>query len=268
MACERNRILEFKEYLNSLGIEINIGKNKARGNKGFFRARNTDYRIDIAKSQTEDEVLGILVHEFLHYVHYNYDKTLKSLDFIFNEYQDDYEEDLINLTVDLIPKKSIAQLFEQKESLKKEIKKYSDNLKQRYSDFAPNKPYKTIEKEIKKYDFKYLLKYDKVKVLKGFSTKIYSIESLEQDSEVNSDILTYLKLKSAQRLTRRINSKISRLNRYYNSPTELLARSFEYFVTKNETMKTRSPKLYNYYCKIINSKKIPMISKMAELVLN
>ena len=36
MASERNRILDVLNYVESCGIEVNIGKNKARGNKGFF----------------------------------------------------------------------------------------------------------------------------------------------------------------------------------------------------------------------------------------
>ena len=40
MVSERNRIIRLKEYFESLGIEVNIGKNKARGNKGFFRGTN------------------------------------------------------------------------------------------------------------------------------------------------------------------------------------------------------------------------------------
>ena len=202
----------------------------------------------------------------MHFVHYKYDKTLKSLDFIFKDYNSDYENELINLTVDLIPKKSIAPLFEQKEELKAKIKTYSAELKQSYPDFSLSEPFKPLENKIKKYDFKYLLKYDKVKVIKGFSSKIYSIQILENEGFDDEEILNYLKLKSVQRMIRRINSKISRLNRYYNSPTELLARSFEYYIKDEASMKNYAPNIYKRYNDIAKNDEIYIISDMIKII--
>ena len=261
MVGERNRILEFIEYLNSLGIDVNISKNKARGNKGFFRVVNKAYRIDIAKKQSEDEIKSVLVHEFTHYIHYNYDKTLKSLDFIFENYPGNATEDLIELTVDSISKKSITPLFELKDSLKADIKDLTKQIKSEYPDFSPN--YGPFEKYIKKMEYKHLLKHDKVKVLNGFWFKLYSIDNFEKDfPNENQYIKYYLKLLSTKRALKRINSRISRLNKYYNSPTELLARSLEYYICKPELMEKKTPNLYKYYSSLIDSRKIPMISTM------
>ena len=37
MVSTRNRILNLVDYIESTGIVVNIGKNKAQGNKGFFK---------------------------------------------------------------------------------------------------------------------------------------------------------------------------------------------------------------------------------------
>ena len=71
---------------------------------------------------------------------------------------------------------------------------------------------------------------------------------------------------SLKRKLNSINNKISRLNRYYSSPSELLARSFEYYFLEPEYMENKTPKLYNRYKEIIKSKRIKMLSDMVEIV--
>ncbi len=202
MACERNRILDITQYFESLGIEVNIGKNKARGNKGFFKADNQNFRIDIAKGQTEETIIRTLVHEFAHYVHYSYDKTLKSLDFIINE-DDNLTEELIKLTVDSIPKESVAPIFQAKDKIKSEIKKLPKSL--------TNK----------------------------------------------------LKLNFLQKELNRINSRILRLNKYYNSPTELFARSIETYILDKEVFIKQAPNLAKYY----KQSDIPLIENLQKILL-
>ena len=91
MASERNRILNLIEYIQSYGITVNIGKNKAQVNKGFFKVTNKEkYRIDIAKGLDEISILSCLVHEFSHFIHYKYDNTLKNLDFILDSKNDTF----------------------------------------------------------------------------------------------------------------------------------------------------------------------------------
>ncbi len=268
MACTRDCVIKLSEHIKSFGISVNIGKNKARGNKGFFKTDGNSYKIDIRKNLSEEEMLRILVHEFVHYVHYTYDKTLKSLDFIFPDCFDDYYEDLLKLTVDTVPKKFAEELFNQKYSLKNEIDSLSKKIKTTYPNIKLSDKNNHLNKEISRLDFKYLLKYDRVKILSGFSTKVLSIEDFQSDfPQINPVYYDYLILCSLKRQMNRVNSKISRLNRYYNSLSELLARSFEYYVTEAETMRELTPKLYDYYKYIIYTKKIKEISEMIKIVM-
>lgn len=122
MVSDRDRILKLREYLESLGLVVNLGRNKARGNKGFFAVKSEKFRIDLSKDLSDAEALRVLVHEFSHYIHYKNDKTLKSLNFLNAEIDDVLMEELISTTVDLIPKETIKPLFDLRETLKKEIK--------------------------------------------------------------------------------------------------------------------------------------------------
>lgn len=234
MVSERNRIIELVNYIESQGVEVNIAKNKARGNKGYFKTDGKTYRIDIAKNQSEDLVLKTLAHEFAHFVHYSYDKTLKSLDFIFDNL-DEVEDELLSITVDMIPKSSIEPFFNLKDSLKSEISVLSEKLAGYNFD--------DLERTIKKTSLKYLLKHDRVKVFEGLSFKFYSIEDLKNNNSMD----IYLTLKSKRRALKRVNSKICRLNKYYNAPTELFARSFELYVSDKKRLKTIAPLVYDRY---------------------
>lgn len=242
MASERNRILDLVKYIESCGVQVNIGKNKARGNKGYFKATNNSFRIDIAKGQSEVAIIKILAHEFAHFVHFTNDKTLKSLDFIFSS-DADITEELLAITVDSIPKNQVKKIYEEKETLKAAIKELAKPIKEVYKDFKPSCCCAELENKIKKTVFKHLLKYDKVKVLEGFKINIYSIDDLQN----NSIEECYIKLKSKQRKLKRITSKISRLNKYYNTPTELFARSFELFMTDRIRLKQIAPKIFDAY---------------------
>ena len=56
------------KYIESFGVQVNIGKNKARGNKGYFQAKSSRFRIDIAKNLTEISIIQTLAHEFAHWI--------------------------------------------------------------------------------------------------------------------------------------------------------------------------------------------------------
>ena len=254
MVSQRNRIIDIINYLESCGIKINIGKNKAIGNRGFFKVSNNSYRIDVAKNLDDDSIIKTLSHEFAHFIHFQYDKTLNSLNFIFDE-NDDVTEELISATVLTIPKKDITPLFNQKTSLEREIL----NLKSKLKLFPDN--YKTIENKIKKTNLKYLLNYDNVKIIEGFKFKLYTVNALSYDNDVN----LLLHLRSKQRLLKKVNSKISKLNKYYNSPTELFARSFELFITNSNSLKTNAPIVYSFYDDALRENKIPLLTNFVNL---
>lgn len=255
MVSQRNRILNIIEILKTFNIEVNIGKNKARGNRGFFAVSKNFYRIDIAKGLSEELVERTLVHEFAHFVHYINDNSLKSLEFIFPN-NDFIMEELLKITVDLVPKDSIKPLFDLKTKVTQEINDLIAQLKQIYFKFDTNKPFNIIEDKIKGTPYKYLLKHDRVKFVNFFQTKIYTVQDFMGDQDVN----LYLNLKSKQRTLKRIKSKISRMNKYYNSPTELFARSFEQFIFNPKFLQENTPNLYLLYIKAVEYDKVPEIT--------
>ena len=211
MVSERDRLVKIIQYLQGLDIEINYKKNKARGKRGFFRVQDEKVRIDIAKELTDLESLSVIIHEFAHYVHYKQDKTLKTLDFISTNLNDTHWEELITLTVELIPKKTIEPLFEIKEKLHNEI----NNLRK-------NK----------------------------------------------FNIISNIAMQSKQKILNRINSRISRLNKYYNSPTELFARSMEIYILDYNKFKKKAPNLTYIYDDIVKNNKIPSLTDFVNTMLN
>ena len=114
-------------------------------------------------------------------------------------------------------------------------------LVKKYSDFN-KKGSLTLEKEVKKSYLRYLLKHDNVKVLDGFTVKIYSLDDLD-----NTDTSKYLKWHSCKRKLRSIDSKISKLNKYYNSNAELFARAFEMYVLNREELNKKAPNVAKCY---------------------
>lgn len=253
MVSKRNQFIELLEYIGKYGISVNIGKNKARGNKGVFCVKgNNNLRIDVSKNVSDEEKLSIVLHEFAHYVHYVHDRSLKSLKFIFDDITDTEMEELINVTVCTIPKEVAKNLYQQKYDVDRDIKSLSTVVRVSYPNFKLSTKNIEIENSIK-YPLKYLLKYDRVK----FQNKIYSVESLENDfpNEKTSDI-AYIKLKSRQRFLTRINSKINRLNKYYNAPTELWARFCELYYLDNKKVNVIAPKLARKMKKVNDAYKI------------
>ena len=257
MVSERNRVIELKEYLSSLGICVNIGKTKARGNNGVFMHRFDNFRIDVSGKVKQEEILSVILHEFAHYIHYSYDKTLNSLDFIFSNYDDELKEELIKITVNEIPKDFAVALYSEKDKLKSEIKELSAKIKIFHPDFKLAQTSSCLDKLIN-YPLKYLLKYDRVKYL----GKLYSVHELD-DYKISEDAKLYLLIKSKQRAVNRINSKISKLNRYYNSPSELFARFLESYYTKSVYTKSVAPTAYSY----INKSENPYIKKLNKIFL-
>ena len=85
--------------------------------------------------------------------------------------------------------------------------------------------------------YKYLLKYDKVK----YFNDIFSADKIDENLRLNDVQKAYIKLKSKQRALRRVNCRISRLNKYYNNPTELFARFIDAYYTKPEMTQKLAP---------------------------
>ena len=263
MACQRNRIVEICNYLKSLGVDVNIGKNKARGNRGVFLGRGSEaFRIDIAKNIPEDNILPVLIHEFAHYVHYSYDFKLESLEFLCKDINDEMLDELINVTVDKIPKSAASELYNCKSTIQNEIKVLSEKIKASYPDFKLSAPYNKLERSFK-FPLKYLLRYDKISLFK----KIYSINSIEVDfPAVTAEQRLYIQLKSKQRALARINSRIAKLNRYYNRPAELFARFAELYFLEHEKAKETAPCFTGIMDKKL--KDIPQFYRLREILSN
>lgn len=259
MVNQRNRSVNIIQYLQTLGIEVNIGKNKARGHKGIFMTSDGKYRIDISKDLPDENRLGVIIHEFSHYIHFKKDKSLNSLKFIFEEFNEELENELINITVQNIPKEFASSMFERKDITKRKIKELSSIIKEQYPDFKLSEPYKKIEKELKN-PVKYLLKYDRVRVF----TKIFSVNELESEfPNLTTVQAAYIRLKSKQRLLQRINSKISKINKYYNKPAELFARFVEMFFTNPVLTQRLAPKAFLNLRNAIDNNKIPELTAFA-----
>lgn len=256
MVSERNRILELTEYFSSLGINVNIGKTKARGHKGIFMHSPKDFRIDIAKNIDESSTISTLLHEFAHFVHYSYDKSLKSLDFVFDEFSEDIREELINITVQDIPKEFASELYNTKDCLNNDIKKLTQIIKTDYPEFKLSEKNKDIEKNLS-LPIKYLLKYDNIK----YFNRLFSVKNIDDYLDLSDTQKTYIKLKSKQRALKRINSKINRLNKYYNNYSELFARFIDAYYTKPNLTKKIAPKAF-YKLQCANIKLFDKVNKI------
>jgi transposase len=78
----------------------------------------------------------------------------------------------------------------------------------------------------------------------------------------------YLKLKSKQRALKRVNSKISRLNKYYNSPTELFARSFELYIADSNKLLRIAPNVHKEFEKTLKENKIKLLTGFVKNLYN
>ncbi len=262
MDDKRNGLIALAEYLESLGIEINIGKNKARGNKGVFLSKGgKHYRIDIAKS-AGDETLSVLLHEFAHYIHYCHDKKLESLNFVFEDLTAAETEELMKLTVLKIPKEYALAFYSTKNELNNEIKILTSSIKNFLPDFRKTIPLKTIERTLSG-PVKYLLKYDRI----IFNNKIYSVNSLMTDiPDLTKLQYDYILLKSKQRQLSRLNAKINKLNKYYNNHSELWARFFELFFTNEELTRKTAPMICKKFDIILKNDKIKEITNIKKIL--
>lgn len=255
---------EFISYLKTLGLTVNT-VTKARGHRGFF----LNNRIDISKNIEENRIIPTLLHEFTHYVHSKIEPDIAknggSFAKIFASDNPVYKNELARVTQFVDEDSRLVKLYNMKSELKGKIEQEEDIIKEYFSDFKRSLPYKKIEKEIKKSDMKYLLKYDKVKIFDGilsFKTKIISVDSVEKDfSGCEKYIYSYLRLKSYQRKLNRISSRINKYNRYYSRPAEMFARLVEGLYLDEEWVEALAPESVKrffelledgYYCELQN----------------
>lgn len=236
---------ELINYFKSLGLEIHT-TTKARGHQGFFLKN----RIDISKNTPENRIIPTLLHEFAHYINNKIEpdinKTGGTLKKIFLSDNPIYKEELIKVTNFVDENSLFIKLFEHKDRIKSKIKTQEQIIKSEYPNFQRSKKFKEFEKYIHKSNAKYLLKYDRVKVIEGgiFSRKIkiYTIDSIEQDfPNMPAAFIACIRLKSLQRKQSRISAKINRRKKYYERPTELFARFVEGLYLDREWVEALAP---------------------------
>ncbi len=238
-------------FVRSLGLDVNTN-TKARGHQGFFLKN----RIDISSNICFKRKIEVLIHEFTHYIHYQIDPSITkshgSLSILFpNSDVERIESELFRITKFIDQNKALHTLYTQREKTLDEIKEISNEIKIEYPDFKRSAPFKKIEKEIKKTDAKYLLKYDRVKVKTMFlgKTNDYSIKTIDDDfPQFGPNTKNYIILKSKQRLLKRISSRINRLNSYYKRPTELFARFVEALFVDTAKVSELAPHAYLVFC--------------------
>lgn len=242
---------ELIKYFKSLGLEIHTS-TKARGHQGFFLKN----RIDISKNTPENRIVPTLLHEFAHYIHSKIEpemnKTGGSLQKIFLSDNPVYKDELLKVTAFVDENSLCIKLYEHKERIKSKIKEQEKIIKSEYPNFQRSKKFKEFDRFIKKSNAKYLLKYDRVKVIEGgfFSkkTKIYTIDKLEQDfPDISKSFAACIRLKSLQRKQSRISTKINRYKKYYERPTELFARFVEGIYLDKEWTKAIAPNVYRQF---------------------
>lgn len=228
----------FVRFLKNLDIEVKTN-TKARGHQGFYFKN----RIDISKNLDDDRSIEVLVHEFAHYIHSKIEpdifKNGGSLKKLF--FQDDcslIEKELLRIT-DFVDKNSrLLTLKRFKSQISNQIKEHQTVIQLDYPDFLRSKKFKEFDKYIKRSDARYLLKYDRVKIVSPFLRRqtVLSIDNLENDfTDMPIAFASYIRLTSLQRRQARVSRKINRLNKYYKRPSELFARFIEgYFISRDK----------------------------------
>lgn len=244
---------ELIEYMESLGLEIHT-TTKARGHQGFF----LDGRIDISKSTPEERLIPTLLHEFAHYIHYklegNISRTGGSLKKLFNT-DEDFTNELIAVTNFVDNHSKCEKLIRHREMVKESIKKLDTQIKADYPNFQRSKKFKEFDRAIRGTKLKYLLKYDRVRIMPWFlfgKEEVLSINTIEQDfPNLKTAFVNYIRLKSLTRKQRRISNRIAKLNRYYSRPTELFARLIEGLYLDEEFTCKIAPKVTTRFFELL-----------------
>ena len=249
---------EMVEYVRSLGVTVNT-TTKARGHQGFFLKN----RIDISSNICYERKIEVLIHEFTHYIHARIDSNISvnhgNLEALFPAADiPRLENELYEVTKAFDRNKGYKLLHEKRENVLKEIKEISAEIKKQYPDFKRSQPYKKLEKDIRKTDAKYLLKYDRVKIKNAFfgGTKDYSVATVDSDfPQLESSTKSYIVLKSKQRTLKRISSRINRINNYYRRPAELFARFVEALFVDTNKVTQIAPYAYLVFCKELTNER-------------
>lgn len=247
---------ELIKYFRSLGITVNTG-TKARGHQGFYLKN----RIDISKNIPPHRVIPTLLHEFAHYIHAKLEadmpRTGGSFKVLFKEENPIFTEELMKVTNFVDENSLCVRLHEHKDRIKTKIKEFEKIIKVDYPKFLRSKKFKEFDKYIKKSNAKYLLKYDRIKLVEGFFfkkiTHIYTIDSIEKDfPDMPEAFAAYIRLRSLQKKQSRNSARISRYKKYYEKPSELFARLIEGIYLDREWVEALAPYSVNKFYTLLS----------------
>ncbi|MBR1425600.1 hypothetical protein IJ579_08565 [bacterium] len=250
----RDDALELIKYLRGLGIDVRTS-TKARGHQGFYLHN----RIDISKNIAPEREIPTILHEFAHYIHSKIEPFMErsggSLEIIFDDNNPNFyknEIEKITNTVDINSK--CEKLLTHKGIIKDKILEQEKIIKSHYPQFQRSKKFPELEKYIKKTNAKYLLKYDRVKIISNGKSELLSIENVEENfSQMPEEFLAYIRLRSFQRKQAKVSSRISRLKKYYSRPTELFARFVEGLYIKHDQVKELAPNCYKRFFELLDA---------------
>lgn len=260
------------EYFKSLGLEVNTS-TKARGHQGFYLKN----RIDISKNIPKDRVVPTLLHEFAHYIHAQVEPSMictgGTIEAVFDsDNVDIYKEELMLVTNFVDKHSRFEKLEAHKKIVKQKILEYQDIIKNKYPKFMRSKKFKEFDKYIKGSKAKYLLKYDRVKLVSGVLFKkveMLSIDNLERDFiDISPEFAAYIRLKSCQKRQSRISGKINDLKKYYEKPTELFARLVEGLYIDPETVQKIAPHTCYRFFELLNRGYYKNLSEVLDFVYN
>ncbi len=248
---------ELINYFKSLGLTVHTS-TKARGHQGFFLKN----RIDISKNIPENRIIPTLLHEFAHYIHAKIEpdmnRTGGTLTMLFKEDNPIFMDELIKVTNFVDQNSLCVRLYEHKDRVKSKIKEYENIIKMYYPKFLRSKKFKEFDKYIKKSNARYLLKYDRVKLIQGGffrkTIKLYTIDNLEKDfTDMPKAFAAYIRLKSFQKKQSRISARINKYKKYYERPTELFARLIEGLYLDKEWTEAIAPNVTEKFYELLKN---------------
>ncbi len=266
------RAKDLIKYLRSIGLEVHTSTS-ARGNQGFYMKK----RIDISKNIPQERVIPVLLHEFAHYIHSQIEpfmeRTGGTLEVLFDDDNSRfYKNELLEITRLVDKNSSCEKLLAHKQIIKSKIENYEKVIKKHYPNFMRSKKFKEFDKYIKGSKAKYLLKYDRIKlVIRGFTkkTELLSIDNLEKDfTDMPAEFAAYIRLKSCQKRQSRISAKINRLNKYYSKPTELFARLVEGLYLYPSKISEIAPNCYKRFYELLDAGYYKELSQIYYLIPN
>jgi len=261
------------KYFRGLGLEIHTA-TKARGHQGFYLKN----RIDISREIAPDRLVPTLLHEFAHYIHSKLEPTMGktggSLEVLFNtKAADCYEKELYEVTKIVDKNAKFELLNSHKLKIKTKLTEYENIIKNKYPKFMRSKKFKEFDRYIKKSEARYLLKYDRVKVVNGAwfgkHIKTYSIDNIEKDfADMPKEFAAYIRLKSCQKRQSRISCKINRMKKYYLKPAELFARFAEGLYLYPDIVKSCAPVTYKRFQELKNTGYYMELPAAIDIALN